>query len=161
MSYTISTSTNYIKLETLLVELYELIEFDSAMYVDELGYKWYQLDVVLDVLGIDPEEYISDIYLMEIMNGKFISEEGINVLLIDYDNEYQDNVKELLTSEVMPDIKSDMMYIADHLIDEMKDLCLKYELYVENEGIINKRVNKYTDKKMSRRRNDEKRSNKK
>ena len=52
----------------------------------------------------------------------------------------------------MPDIKSDMMYIADHLIDE---------LYVENEGIINKRVNKYTDKKMSRRRNDEKRSNKK
>lgn len=156
-----STSTNYIKLETLLVELYELIEFDSAMYVDELGYKWYQLDVVLDVLGIDPEEYISDIYLMEIMNGKFISEEGINVLLIDYDNEYQDNVKELLTSEVMPDIKSDMMYIADHLIDEMKDLCLKYELYVENEGIINKRVNKYTDKKMSRRRNDEKRSNKK
>ena len=95
------------------------------------------------------------------MNGKFISEEGINVLLIDYDNEYQDNVKELLTSEVMPDIKSDMMYIADHLIDEMKDLCLKYELYVENEGIINKRVNKYTDKKMSRRRNDEKRSNKK
>ena len=71
-----STSTNYIKLETLLVELYELIEFDSAMYVDELGYKWYQLDVVLDVLGIDPEEYISDIYLMEIMNGKFISEEG-------------------------------------------------------------------------------------
>ena len=156
-----STSTNYIKLETLLVELYELIEFDSAMYVDELGYKWYQLDVVLDVLGIDPEEYISDIYLMEIMNGKFISEEGINVLLIDYDNEYQDNVKELLTSEVMPDIKSDMMYIADHLIDEMKDLCLKYELYVENEGIINKRVNKYTIKKMSRRRNDEKRSNKK
>lgn len=156
-----STSTNYIKLETLLVELYELIEFDSAMYVDELGYKWYQLDVVLDVLGIDPEEYISDIYLMEIMNGKFISEEGINVLLIDYDNEYQDNVKELLTSEVMPDIKSDMMYIADHLIDEMKDLCLKYELYVENEGMINKRVNKYTDKKMSRRRNDEKRSNKK
>lgn len=156
-----STSTNYIKLETLLVELYELIEFDSAMYVDELGYKWYQLDVVLDVLGIDPEEYISDIYLMEIMNGKFISEEGINVLLIDYDNEYQDNVKELLTSEVMPDIKSDMMYIADHLIDEMKDLCLKYELYVENEDIINKRVNKYTDKKMSRRRNDEKRSNKK
>lgn len=156
-----STSTNYIKLETLLVELYELIEFDSAMYVDELGYKWYQLDVVLDVLGIDPEEYISDIYLMEIMNGKFISEEGINVLLIDYDNEYQDNVKELLTSEVMPDIKSDMMYIADHLIDEMKDLCLKYELYVENEGIINKKVNKYTDKKMSRRRNDEKRSNKK
>lgn len=156
-----STSTNYIKLETLLVELYELIEFDSAMYVDELGYKWYQLDVVLDVLGIDPEEYISDIYLMEIMNGKFISEEGINVLLIDYDNEYQDNVKELLTSEVMPDIKSDMMYIADHLIDEMKDLCIKYELYVENEGIINKRVNKYTDKKMSRRRNDEKRSNKK
>lgn len=156
-----STSTNYIKLETLLVELYELIEFDSAMYVDELGYKWYQLDVVLDVLGIDPEEYISDIYLMEIMNDKFISEEGINVLLIDYDNEYQDNVKELLTSEVMPDIKSDMMYIADHLIDEMKDLCLKYELYVENEGIINKRVNKYTDKKMSRRRNDEKRSNKK
>ena len=156
-----STSTNYIKLETLLVELYELIEFDSAMYVDELGYKWYQLDVVLDVLGIDPEEYISDIYLMEIMNGKFISEEGINVLLIDYDNEYQDNVKELLTSEVMPDIKSDMMYIADHLIDEMKDLCLKYELYVENEGIINKKVNKNTDKKMSRRRNDEKRSNKK
>ena len=156
-----STSTNYIKLETLLVELYELIEFDSAMYVDELGYKWYQLDVVLDVLGIDPEEYISDIYLMEIMNGKFISEEGINVLLIDYDNEYQDNVKELLTSEVMPDIKSDMMYIADHLIDEMKDLCIKYELYVENQGKINKRVNKYTDKKMSRRRNDEKRSNKK
>ena len=156
-----STSTNYLKLETLLVELYELIEYDSAMYVDELGYKWYQLDVVLDVMGIDPEEYISDIYLMEIMNGKFISEEGVNVLLLDYDNEFQDNAKELLTSEVIPDIKSDMMYIADHLIDEMKDLCLKYELYVENEGIINKRVNKYTDKKMSRRRNDEKRSNKK
>lgn len=156
-----STSTNYIKLETLLVELYELIEYDSAMYVDELGYKWYQLDVVLDVLGINEDEYISDIYLMDIMNGKFISEEGINVLLIDYDNEYQDNVKELLTSEVMPDIKSDMMYIADHLIDEMKDLCIKYELYVENEAVVNKRVNKYTDKKMSRRRNDEKRLNKK
>ena len=109
-----STSTNYLKLETLLVELYELIEYDSAMYVDELGYKWYQLDVVLDVMGIDPEEYISDIYLMEIMNGKFISEEGVNVLLLDYDNEFQDNAKELLTSEVIPDIKSDMMYIADH-----------------------------------------------
>ena len=148
-----STSTNYLKLETLLVELYELIEYDSAMYVDELGYKWYQLDVVLDVMGIDPEEYISDIYLMEIMNGKFISEEGVNVLLLDYDNEFQDNAKELLTSEVIPDIKSDMMYIADHLLNDVKDICNKYELYIGSENNTNKRVNKYANKKMSRRYN--------
>ena len=149
-----STSNNYLKLETLLVELYELIEFDSAMYIDELGYKWYQLDVVLDVMGIDPNEYISDIYLMEIMNGKFISEEGVNVLLLDYDNEFQDNAKELLTSEVIPDIKSDMMYIADHLLDEVRDMCNKYELHINNDNKSQQRMKRYTGKKTSRKKNN-------
>ena len=75
-------STKYGTLETLLNSLYSLFEYDSALYVDDLGYKWYVLETVLDVLGISEEEYINGVYLMEIDNKSFISEEGINMLIL-------------------------------------------------------------------------------
>lgn len=155
-----STSSNYLKLETLLAQLYSLFEYESAVYVDELGYKWYDLLNVLDILEIDKDEYISDFYLIEIMGKTFISEEGINVLLLDYDNEYQDDVRTLLTSEVMPDIKSDMMYVADHLINDLKAACRRYEIYLDNstekESNLVGKIQKYTSKKMNRRQNQQK-----
>ena len=91
-------TNNCQKLETLLARLFSLFEYESALYIDELGYKWYDLKNVLNILNIDENEYISDYYLMEVVNKPFISEEGVNMLLLEYDNEYQDEIKTLLTS---------------------------------------------------------------
>ena len=82
-------NNKYVSLETLLNDLYCLFEFDSPIYTDELGYKWYRLETVLTVLNIDEDEYINGVYLMIIEDEAFISEEGINVLVIEYDNEYR------------------------------------------------------------------------
>ena len=77
-------SNKYTSLETLLNHLYQLFEYDSPIYIDELGYKWYRLDTVLNILDIDAEEYINGIYLMYIEETTFISEEGVNLLILDY-----------------------------------------------------------------------------
>ena len=91
-------STNrYVSLETLLNDLYQLFEFESPIYIDELGYRWYRLETVLTVLNIDEDEYINGVYLMIIEDIPFISEEGVNVLILDYDNEYHDDVVRLLS----------------------------------------------------------------
>ena len=148
-------STKYGTLETLLNSLYSLFEYDSALYVDDLGYKWYVLETVLDVLGISEEEYINGVYLMEIDNKSFISEEGINMLILEYDNEYQEDVKTLLASEVIPDIKSDSMYISDNVADNIRNIAIKYQVYVDNnneeEMSLASKLQKNVERKFSRR----------
>lgn len=148
-------STKYGTLETLLNSLYSLFEYDSALYVDDLGYKWYVLETVLDVLGISEEEYINGVYLMEIDNKSFISEEGINMLILEYDNEYQEDVKNLLASEVIPDIKSDSMYISDNVANNIRNIAIKYQVYVDNnneeEMSLASKLQKNVERKFSRR----------
>lgn len=148
-------STKYGTLETLLNSLYSLFEYDSALYVDDLGYKWYVLETVLDVLGISEEEYINGVYLMEIDNKTFISEEGINMLILEYDNEYQEDVKTLLASEVIPDIKSDSMYISDNVANNIRNIAIKYQVYVDNnneeEMSLASKLQKNVERKFSRR----------
>lgn len=148
-------STKYGTLETLLNSLYSLFEYDSALYVDDLGYKWYVLETVLDVLGISEDEYINGVYLMEIDNKSFISEEGINMLILEYDNEYQEDVKTLLASEVIPDIKSDSMYISDNVANNIRNIAIKYQVYVDNnneeELSLASKLQKNVERKFSRR----------
>ena len=148
-------TNNCQKLETLLARLFSLFEYEAALYIDELGYKWYDLKNVLGILNIDENEYISDYYLMEVVNKPFISEEGVNMLLLEYDNEYQDEIKTLLTSEVMPDIKTDMMYISEHLVNDVRTMSIRYDVYVDNsteaETKVANKIHDYTSKKMSRR----------
>lgn len=148
-------STKYGTLETLLNSLYSLFEYDSALYVDDLGYKWYVLETVLNVLGISEEEYINGVYLMEIDNKSFISEEGINMLILEYDNEYQEDVKTLLASEVIPDIKSDSMYISDNVANNIRNIAIKYQVYVDNnneeEMSLASKLQKNVERKFSRR----------
>lgn len=154
MNIIMYNSNRYVSLETLLNHLYQLFECDSPLYIDDLGYKWYKLEVVLKTLDIDEDEYINGIYLMEIENSMFISEEGVNMLLIEYDNEYQDNVKELLASDIMPDIKSDAMYLSNNYLDTVQNICTYYNLYGEDmsdqEFNVCNKVQKYTNKKINR-----------
>lgn len=153
-------SNKYVTLETLLNHLYQLFEYDSPLYIDDLGYKWYKLNVVLKTLDIDEDEYINGVYLMEIEDSMFISEEGINMLLIEYDNEYQDNVKDLLAGDIMPDIKSDAMYLSNHYLDTVQNICMYYNLYGEDisdqEFRVCNKVQKYTNKKLNRKAQREK-----
>lgn len=147
-------SNKYTSLETLLNHLYQLFEYDSPIYIDELGYKWYKLETVLSILDIDVEEYINGIYLMNIEETTFISEEGVNLLILDYDNEYQENVRELLASEVMPDIKSDSLYIGNSLIDNIRIASIRYQVFnsdsaIEELNTMNK-MQKYTERKINR-----------
>ena len=154
MNYIMFDSNKYTSLETLLNHLYQLFEYDSPIYIDELGYKWYKLDTILNVLDIDAEEYINGIYLMYIEDTTFISEEGVNLLILEYDNEYQDNVRELLASEVMPDIKSDSLYIGNNLINNIRTASIRYQVFnndtnIEELDTMN-RMQKYTERKLNR-----------
>lgn len=147
-----NSRNNYVSLETLLNDLYCLFEFDSPVYTDELGYKWYRLDTVIDILNINEDEYINGYYLMMIEDASFISEEGINMLLIEYDNKYRDNILDLLAGDVMPDIKSDAMYLGNHLINDVRNASIGYIVNIgisENDMVMNK-MKKYTENKMSR-----------
>lgn len=147
-------SNRYTSLETLLNDLYQLFEYESPIYIDDLGYKWYKLETVLNVLDIDAEEYINGVYLMHIEDMTFISEEGVNLLILEYDNEYQESIRELLASEVMPDIKSDAIYIGSNLIDNIRMASIRYQVYnndsnVEELDTMNK-MQKYTERKINR-----------
>lgn len=160
MNIIMYNSNKYVTLETLLNHLYQLFEYDSPLYIDDLGYKWYKLNVVLKTLDIDEDEYINGVYLMEIEDSMFISEEGINMLLIEYDNEYQDNVKDLLAGDIMPDIKSDAMYLSTNYLDTVQNICMYYNLYGEDisdqEFRVCNKVQKYTNKKLNRKAQREK-----
>jgi hypothetical protein len=76
------------------------------------------------------------------------------MLLLEYDNEYQDEIKTLLTSEVMPDIKTDMMYISEHLINDMRTMSIRYDVYVDNstesETKVANKLHNYANKKVNR-----------
>lgn len=148
-------SSKYGTIETLLNRLYALFEYDSALFTDDLGYKWYVLKTVLGVLGISDDEYINGVYLMEINDTTFISEEGINVLLLEYDNEYQDDLRDMITSDVMPDIKSNSMYMSDHLIENMRTMAIKSMSFLDDmpeaEFKSASNLQKYCDKKANRR----------
>ena len=119
------TSKNkYCTLETLLNELYCLFEVNSPIFTDELGYKWYELENVLNILKINDDEYINGYYLMNIEDTAFISEEGINMLLLEYDNDFRDEILNYLTEDVMPDIKSDLMYLGYEILDSVRNLSI-------------------------------------
>lgn len=120
-----NSNNKYCTLEILLNELYCLFEVDSPIYIDDLGYKWYELSNILNILRIDEEEYINGYYLMSIEDETFISEEGINMLLLEYDNEFRDEILNYLTLDVMPDIKSDLMYLGYDLIESVKNISMK------------------------------------
>ena len=147
-----NSNNRYCSLETLLNELYRLFEIDSPIYTDELGYKWYKLETVLYMLGINEDEYINGYYLMMIDDCSFISEEGINMLLIEYDNEYRENVLYLLTGEVMPDIKSDSMYLGLQLLNDVRNASIEHLAYCEdsNSRMASVKVKNYTETKMNR-----------
>lgn len=156
-------NNKYVSLETLLNDLYCLFEFDSPIYTDELGYKWYRLETVLTVLNIDEDEYINGVYLMIIEDEAFISEEGINVLVIEYDNEYRENVLDLLASEVMPDIKSDSLYIGNHLVNSFRTASINFLVFNDDNAddiMTMNKVKKYTEKKINRKiKNNERKKN--
>lgn len=143
-------NNKYCTLEILLNELYRLFEVDSPVFIDDLGYKWYELVNVLRILQIDEEEYINGCYLMTIEDDTFISEEGINILLLDYDNEYRDEIMNYLTLDVMPDIKSDLMYLGYDLIESVKNISLKTMSENNNEFIAAAKMNNYVSKKTHR-----------
>lgn len=156
-------NNKYVSLETLLNDLYCLFEFDSPIYTDELGYKWYRLETVLTVLNIDEDEYINGVYLMIIEEEAFISEEGINVLVIEYENEYRENVLDLLASEVMPDIKSDSLYIGNHLVNSFRTASINFLVFNDDNTddiMTMNKVKKYTEKKINRKiKNNERKKN--
>lgn len=119
-----NSNNKYCTLEILLNELYRLFEVNSSVFIDELGYKWYELLNVLDILKIDEEEYINGYYLMSIEDVTYISEEGINMLLLEYDNDFRDEILNYLTEDVMPDIKSDLMYLGYEILDSVRNLSI-------------------------------------
>lgn len=114
-------------MDKLLKTIYTLIEDKSCIYIDE--YKWYELHIVLDVLGCDFDiiEDISLLYLMEMNDTAYISEEGVNFVLMNFDNKYRGNVTKILSKDVMPDIKEYSMYMVDHVRAEVKDMGMSFE----------------------------------
>jgi hypothetical protein len=147
-----NSNNKYCTLETLLNELYCLFEVNSPVFTDELGYKWYELRNVLDILRINEDEYINGYYLMNIEDDEFISEEGINMLLIEYDNEYRDEVLNYITGDIMPDIKSDSMYLGLQILNDMRTVSIEHSSYCDDSNVImtSVKVQKYTETKMNR-----------
>ena len=147
-----NSNNKYCTLETLLNELYCLFEVNSPVFTDELGYKWYELRNVLDILRINGDEYINGYYLMMIEDETFISEEGINVLLIEYENEFRDEILNYLTGDVMPDIKSDSMYLGLQILNDMRTASIEHSCYCEDSDVLmtSVKVKKYTETKMKR-----------
>ena len=148
-----NSNNKYCTLEILLNELYPLFEVNSPIFIDDLGYKWYELRNVLRLLKISEEEYINGYYLMNIEEDVFISEEGINMLLIEYDNEYRDEILNYLTEDVMPDIKSDRMYLGYDLMDSVRKISIttildnkvndaEFKTASKMEGYVSKKVNR-------------------
>lgn len=111
-------------MDTLLNEIFGLIEDRSCIFIDD--YKWYELHIVLDVLGCDFDiiEDINLLYLMEMNNTAYISEEGVNFILVNFDNYYKDNVSKFLSENIMPDIKEYSMYMVDNVRNEVRDMTL-------------------------------------
>lgn len=158
-----NSNNKYCTLEILLNELYCLFEVDSSLFIDDLGYKWYELKNVLYILGIDEDEYINGYYLMTIDDVVFISEEGINMLLIEYENEYRDEILNYLTGDIMPDIKSDFMYLGFNLVNSVRNISTKvmldnrindtdFNVALRMDGYVSKKVNRIT--KREKKRND-------
>ena len=148
-----NSNNKYCTLEILLNELYPLFEVNSPIFIDDLGYKWYELSNVLRLLKISEEEYINGYYLMNIDDDVFISEEGINMLLIEYDNEFRDEILNYLTEDVMPDIKSDRMYLGFELLDSIRNISLITMLdnKVNNEEFkVASKMDRYISKKTNR-----------
>ena len=147
-----NSNNKYCTLETLLNELYCLFEVNSPVFTDELGYKWYELMNVLNILRINEEEYINGYYLMNIEDSTFISEEGINMLLIEYENEFRDEILNYITGDVMPDIKSDSMYLGLQILNDMRTASIEHSSYCEDSNVImtSVKVQKYTENKMNR-----------
>lgn len=111
-------------MDTLLNEIFSLIEDRSCVFIDD--YKWYELHIVLDVLGCDFDiiEDINLLYLMEMNNTAYISEEGVNFILVNFDNHYKDNVSKFLSENIMPDIREYSMYMVDNVRNEVRDMTL-------------------------------------
>lgn len=106
-------------LERLLKGIYDMLERASCVYIDE--YKWYQLEVVVRTLRIENPEDINGLYLMDLNDEIFISEEGINYVLLYFDNLFKDDVAKILSSNVMPDVKDYSMYMSDQIKEQMLD----------------------------------------
>lgn len=158
-----NSNNKYCTLEILLNELYPLFEVNSPIFVDDLGYKWYELSNVLRLLKISEEEYINGYYLMNIGEDVFISEEGINMLLIEYDNEYRDEILNYLTEDIMPDIKSDRMYLGYDLLDSIRNISMtaildnktndnEFKTASKMEGYVSKKVHRTIKREENRKR---------
>ena len=89
---------------------------------------------------------------MNIEDTAFISEEGINMLLIEYENEYRDEILNYLTGDIMPDIKSDSMYLGLQILNDMRTISLEHSTYFEDSKafMTSVKVGKYTETKMNR-----------
>ena len=158
-----NSNNRYCTLEILLNELYKLFEVDSPIFIDELGYRWYVLNNVLDILGISEDEYINGYYLMTIDDVVFISEEGINMLLIEYNNDYRDEILNYLTEDVMPDIKSDLMYLGYEIMDTVRTISVNailddklddctFKTAARMDGYVSKKVSRTLKREESRKR---------
>lgn len=110
-------------LERLLSGVYGLIEQSSCVYIDEY-YKWYELPVVARILRLDDEtqQEINDLYLMELNDEIYISEEGVNFVLMYFDNLFKEDIAKLLSNDVMIDIKDYSMYMSENIKDKMLDM---------------------------------------
>lgn len=144
------SNNRYCSLETLLNDLYCLFEVDSPVYIDELGYKWYKLDTVLYILNIDDSEYINGYYLMMVEDTDFISEEGINMLLMEYENDYRNNLLDLLAGDVIPDIKSDLMYLSSNVLNDVRSAAINYLIQVDMSDNTMNKMKRYVENKQSR-----------
>ena len=147
-----NSNNKYCTLETLLNELYCLFEVNAPVFTDELGYKWYLLGNVIDILQINEDEYINGYYLMMIEDDTFISEEGINMLLMEYDNIYREEIISYLAGEVMPDIKSDSMYLGLQILNDVRMGAIEHLSYCDDSEytMTMNKVKKYSENKLSR-----------
>lgn len=110
-------------LEGIMKMIFNKIESISTLFIDEYSYRWYELDVVIDVISLEDADEISPFYLMELNDKQFISEEGINHALIYFDNAFREEIASLL-SEPMIDIKDYSMYMSDNIKDDMREFGL-------------------------------------
>ena len=64
-----------------------------------------------------------------------------------------ENVLDLLASEVMPDIKSDALYIGNHLVNSFRTASINFLVFNDDNTddiMTMNKVKKYTEKKINR-----------
>lgn len=109
--------------ESIMRMIFDRLDSESTVYIDEY-YRWYELEVVIDIISLEDADEISPFYLMELNGKTFINEEGINHALLYFDNHFKEEMITLLSREPMTDIKDYSVYMASGMKDNMRELGL-------------------------------------